>query len=136
VILEAANKSLRMIPRPILEPYLRKRPKPCEIGIVIVSSAVIHKLNKKYRMKDRPTDVLSFSDLEVTDVPRGPFIGEIFICWSVAQKQAKESRLSIKNEIRQLTVHGILHLFGYDHEISPREAKRMFNLQDKILSTL
>lgn len=120
----------------MLRPLLAKRPRPCQIGMVLISSRAIHRLNKRYRKKNKPTDVLSFSDLEVASVPRGPFIGEIFICWKVAQQQAKQSNVTVRKEMEQLTAHGVLHLFGYDHEKSPKEAKRMFRLQEKILRTL
>jgi probable rRNA maturation factor len=65
-----------------------------------------------------------------------PDLGEVLICWDIAKKQAIEYKTTIKEELERLTVHGVLHLFGYDHEIGPSEEKKMFTLQDKILKTL
>lgn len=65
-----------------------------------------------------------------------PEIGDVILCYSVAKNQAKQYETSLRKELERLTVHGVLHLFGYDHEKSKKEATRMFRLQEKILSTL
>lgn len=88
-------------------------------------------LNKKYRRKNYATDVLSFSNLPAkTTLPTN--IGDILICWTVLQKQARSFQHSQEEELAQLLIHGTLHLFGYDHELGPKEEKRMFQLQEKI----
>ncbi|MBM4304089.1 MAG: rRNA maturation RNase YbeY, partial [Deltaproteobacteria bacterium] len=58
------------------------------------------------------------------------------ICWNIAKKQARKYDTPLKEELARLTVHGVLHLFGYDHERSPSDEKKMFQLQDKILKKL
>ncbi len=63
-------------------------------------------------------------------------LGDVLICWQVAKKQAREDKVTIREELSRLTIHGVLHLFGYDHEISEEEEKKMFRLQDKILKKL
>lgn len=73
-----------------------------EISIVIVGDAKIKALNKKYRKKNRVTDVLAFD------------YGEIFICLPQAKKQAKQLNHSLKEELAILLIHGILHLSGYE----------------------
>jgi probable rRNA maturation factor len=83
-------------------------------------------LNATYRQKDYPTDVLSFPLNE--DLPDGFYLGDIFICYPVAEKQAAESNISIQEELFTLMVHGILHLAGYDHETDEGE---MLRLQEK-----
>jgi rRNA maturation RNase YbeY len=107
------------------------------LAINVVGSSTIRRLNAQYRRKKRPTDVLSFSQLEGPSFPSAhPLVGEIFLCWEVARKQAKDWENTPRQEMRRLTVHGILHLFGYDHERGPREAKKMFSLQDRILARI
>ena|SRR3989338_1037768 len=99
-----------------------------EVSVNLVGEGKMRSLNKKHRKKDKPTDVLSF--------PLGGGNGDIFICLSIAKKQAKSENMSIEKKLAQLTVHGFLHLLGYDHEISPKEAKSMLKLEEKILSNL
>ena len=106
------------------------------ISIALVGPKEIQKLNLQYRRKNKPTDVLSFSRMEKGSIqlptPETD-LGDVLICWEIAKTQAREYGASLKEELARLTVHGVLHLFGYDHEISPKEEKRMFTLQDKIL---
>lgn len=78
--------------------------------VVLVSDKKIKELNRKFRNKNYPTDVLSFS----YDDPN--FLGEVVISLETAQKQAKENGLSFETEVKQLVLHGVLHLCGYDHE--------------------
>ncbi|MBI5370048.1 rRNA maturation RNase YbeY [Candidatus Uhrbacteria bacterium] len=97
------------------------------VSIAFVSPSAMRQANRRYRKKDRVTDVLSFS---LSD-----HLGELLICYSQAKRQAREMGHSIRDEITFLLVHGLLHLFGHDHERST-QAKRMFNLQEKILQAL
>lgn len=97
-----------------------------ELSVNIVAEAKMKSLNKKYRNKDKPTDVLSFPMLNGN--------GDIFICLSIAKKEAKRENISVEAKLAQLTVHGFLHLQGYDHENSKREAEKMFGLENKILN--
>lgn len=99
--------------------------KKVEISVNLIGEGKIRSLNKKYRNKDKPTDVLLF--------PLGDGNGDIFICLSIAKKQAKGENVSIEDKLAQLTVHGFLHLAGYDHEKSDKDAKKMFDLENKIL---
>lgn len=94
-------------------------------------------LNHQYRGKNRPTDVLAFSRVEHR-TPGVPLVdlGDVIVCRSVAVKQAKENGILLAVELIRLTVHGVLHIFGYDHERSKAEEKKMFRLQEKIVQTL
>lgn len=86
-------------------------------------------LNKQYRQKDYPTDVLSFPFNE--EVPEeGFYLGDIFICYPVAEEQAKENGITLEEELFTLMLHGVLHLAGYDHETDSGEMKE---LQEKLL---
>jgi len=110
------------------------------LSINLVGNSKIRTLNKKYRGKDKATDVLSFP--LSTEIPGKSAkndimeLGDIFICPDVAVKKAKELKSNLKQEMNFLTVHGFLHLLGYDHEKSAKEEKKMFDLQDKILNKL
>jgi len=101
------------------------------ISVAFVSSAVIRQLNKKYRGNNAITDVLSFP---LGGKGEDPF-GELIISYDQAQKQAKKMRHSTRDEVVFLMVHGLLHLFGFDH-IKTSEAKHMFSVQTKILKKL
>jgi probable rRNA maturation factor len=107
--------------------------KNIEISISLVGEAKIRSLNKKYRQKDKATDVLSFPMGEKAETQD---LGDIFICLSIAKKQAKSENKDIKEKLAQLTVHGFLHLLGYDHEKSEKGAEKMFSLENKILTKL
>ncbi len=102
------------------------------ISIAFVNPAEIHKLNKKFRKKDKPTDVLSFE--KVSDFKDE--CSEVIICPQVVRENAKDSKLSLKKELSKVLIHGILHNFGYDHEVSKAEEERMFQKQDYYLSKI
>ncbi len=99
-----------------------------DITIVIGSERDSSDLNLRFRGKNYPTDVLSFPNNEKID--NRLYLGDIFICYEVAKKQAEESGFEIAKEIKILIVHGILHLAGYDHEIDNGE---MFEKQKELL---
>ncbi len=108
-----------------------------ELSISLVDNKTIQNINREWRGKDRPTDVLSFPLDE--DTPSGykyRLLGDVIISLPYAKKQAEEIGLSYREEILRLLIHGILHLLGYDHETSEEDAKIMFSLQDKIFSKL
>lgn len=109
--------------------------KNIEVSVNLVEDDRIKELNHKYRHKNKVTDVLSFP-IEVKPIPKANIwpIGDIFICLSFAKKEAKEENIDIDTKLAQLTVHGFLHLLGYDHERSEKDAKKMFRLENKILN--
>lgn len=96
-----------------------------ELSIAFVSEQAIRRINKTYRKKDKVTDVLAF------EFP----LGEVLICYSQAKRQAAERGHTVKQEVLDLLIHGILHVFGYDHE-KPKDAKLMLPLQAKIFRKL
>lgn len=97
-----------------------------EVVVSLVGEREIHRLNARYRGKDRPTDVLAFATREGERMPGGEqLLGDIVIGVPVARRQAVERGRSLAEELRVLFVHGLLHLLGYDHERSPAEARRM-----------
>ena len=104
-------------------------------SIVFVSEERIQDINRECRGIDRVTDVISFAFEEAGNVfcPECRFLGDIYICIPRMEEQANEYGHSVKRELSFLTVHGILHLLGYDH-MNPEEEKVMFARQEMILN--
>lgn len=98
-----------------------------KISLAFVSKKEMQKLNKKFRGKNKPTDVLSFNNIILES------LGEIVICPEVVKENAKKNSVSVKQEIIKVFAHGILHLLGYDHE-KAKEAEIMEKKQDFYLS--
>ena len=91
-----------------------------EVSVTLTDNEYIHKLNKEYRGIDRPTDVLSFAlneseEPEVDDGPDINVLGDLVISVERAREQAADYGHSVRREVAFLTVHGMLHLLGYDH---------------------
>lgn len=116
---------------------LKIKDKNVEVSLNLVSEAKIKELNKKYRDKDQVTDVLSFP-LEESRLKKHDILplGDIFICLSFAVKEAERQNISLEKELAWLTVHGFLHLLGYDHDKSADEKKKMFAMENSILNKL
>ena len=110
------------------------------ISVTIVDNDYIHEINRTYRHKDAPTDVISFAFLD--DAPnrnelfhsgKMVVLGEIYISFEKAKEQALAYGHSLDRELKFLFVHGLLHLLGYDH-MNEEDEKVMFRLQDEILA--
>jgi probable rRNA maturation factor len=98
----------------------------CDLSVLIVNDARMHRLNAHYRGIDRPTDVLAFAMRE------GPFahlqpqiLGDVVISADTALRQARLHRHALDEELTRLLIHGTLHLLGYDHEVSTTDARLM-----------
>ncbi len=109
------------------------------VSVSLVDNKYIHRINKKYRHIDRPTDVISFAFLDdghqydkVLYKEGMVALGDIYISVEKANEQANEYGHSIKRELCFLFVHGLLHLLGYDH-MTKEDEEKMFSLQDEIL---
>lgn len=96
-----------------------------ELSVMLCSDAVIHALNRDWRGRDRPTDVLSFAQGEGEGARPAGLLGDVVISVDTARRQAAERGATLGRETDRLLVHGLLHLLGYDHEGSPAEARRM-----------
>lgn len=105
-------------------------------NVIFIDNNEIHKINKEYRNIDRPTDVISFALEDDKIIPSIGFrmLGDIYISVDKIKEQAKLYSHSELREMCFLTVHGLLHLLGYDHTKSEEEEKIMFGKQDEILS--
>lgn len=107
------------------------------MNVIIIDNEKIHKINKEYRGIDRPTDVISFALEDDKTFVNTDFrvLGDIYISIDKVFEQAENYGHSFRRELSFLTVHGILHLLGYDH-MEPEEEKVMFKKQDDILKDL
>ena len=115
---------------------LFKIKKDVELSVNIVSRNTIQEINKTYRNLDRVTDVISFEfDDGFNEYDGYIVLGDIFICHSRANQQAKQYGHSIRREMCFLFTHGLLHLLGYDH-MEENDEKEMFSLQEMILKNL
>lgn len=108
-----------------------------ELSLSFTDDNDIRELNRAYRGKDKATDVLSFSQLEVTDEEiehlHPTILGDIVISLDTTKAQALELNVSFEDELKRLLIHGVLHLFGYDHEnVSPEEKKRMEDKEEEL----
>lgn len=108
--------------------------KKVELSLYITTDQVIRELNREYRGKDKPTDVLSFPMGE--KVGSFTLLGDIVISWDTAKRQAKEYGHSTEEEIKRLALHGLVHLLGYDHELGGEEERKFFSLENYLLSEL
>jgi rRNA maturation RNase YbeY len=107
-----------------------------ELSLLLVSDRVMHGLNRAWRRKDRPTDVLAFAQREGTSAPPADLLGDVVISVDTARRQAGDRGHSLATEGERLLVHGLLHLIGYDHERSAREARRMQRRERALLRVL
>jgi probable rRNA maturation factor len=108
--------------------------KPAELSIRIVGAREGRALNRQYRGKDYATNVLSFP----VDLPQGvapPLLGDLVICAPVVAREAREQGKVPRDHYAHLTVHGVLHLLGFDHQ-DERDAARMESLEKRILAGL
>ena len=104
-------------------------------NIIIVDEETIYTINKEYRNKDSVTDVISFALEDDSSFIKTEYriLGDIYICLNRAKQQAKEYGHSFLRELSFLTIHGLLHLLGYDH-MKKSDEDIMFNLQEMILN--
>ena len=107
------------------------------VGVLLTSEAEIRRLNRDYRQVDSVTDVLSFPAWEGEAIAASPdgYLGDLAICTARAAQQAETFGHSIERELAFLTVHGTLHLLGYDH-IRPDDERQMRALQTEILKEM
>lgn len=105
-----------------------------ELSVSLVSDKEIQSLNRQWRRKDKPTDVLSFPAGELPPGVPGPRpLGDVVISMDTAQRVAREDGRKVEAEVARYLAHGILHLLGYDHERGPSDAKKMARLEEKLL---
>lgn len=110
--------------------------KNAELSILLVDDAQMTELNRDYRKKDSPTNVLSFPMDGESGSTSPLLLGDIVISVDTAMREARQKNVSCHQRISRLLVHGFVHLLGYDHETSDEEATRMLNEENKCMDNL
>ena len=129
--------------RPIAERVaaaVAARPEPivpdeAELSLVLTDDARIRVLNRDWRGQDKPTNVLSFPAADADDDDPGPLLGDVIVAWETCSREAAEEGKTLDDHVTHLLVHGLLHLFGWDHE-EEAEADEMEALETEILAGL
>jgi probable rRNA maturation factor len=113
------------------------------VSLVMADDEEVHALNKQWRAKDKPTNVLSFPMLsregvlhaaKDTDAPG--MLGDLILAHGVCTREAADKNVSVAVHATHLIVHGLLHLAGYDHELGETQAEEMENLERKALALM
>ena len=108
-----------------------------EISILIVDDPQIKKLNRKYLNRNSPTNVIAFPMREGEFTHLSPqLLGDVVISIDTAAKEAQNSGMSMEQRFTELLLHGILHLFGYDHETSAQDARKMAEKSRQLLQLI
>jgi probable rRNA maturation factor len=121
---------------------------PCELVVVVTGDETLHKLNRRHRGVDAPTDVLAFphrmngpAPFVVVDEPgfrdavRLRYLGDVIISFPRAETQAAEAGNELRAELQLLVVHGVLHLLGFEDQ-APLDRTRMWKAQQAVLADL
>lgn len=110
---EAAARRLRPWLAALVAELTAGRPAPASLGVRFAGDRALRALNRDFRGKDRPTDVLSFPG---GDTPDGPHLGDLAVSVPTARRQAAEQGVPVERELKRLLLHGVLHCLGHDHE--------------------
>jgi probable rRNA maturation factor len=112
------------------------------VSLLFTSDAEVHALNREWRQRDKPTNVLSFPMLGRAELvalaPEGPpaMLGDIALACETCAREADEKGIPLEHHAAHLVIHGLLHLAGYDHELGEREAEAMEALEVKALALI
>ena len=109
--------------------------KKVSLTILLSSNKNIKKLNRKFRNKNKTTDVLSFPSEKKINIKQSPYIGDIVISYEFMNKPKVLNILEFKNKVSKIFIHGFLHLLGYDH-IKLRDFKVMLIEEEKIYQAI
>lgn len=111
---------------------------PVEVSVVLADNDTVQALNRDWRGKDKPTNVLSFATLDDEDAPQVPgaplLLGDIILAFETCRDEAAQMGKPLAEHLSHLVVHGVLHLLGYDHEEDEAEAEEMEALETAILA--
>jgi probable rRNA maturation factor len=111
-------------------------------SLLLTSDEEVHALNREWRQRDKPTNVLSFPMMEREELldlgPEGPpvMVGDIALACETCAREAVEKAIPLADHAAHLIVHGLLHLAGHDHELGPAEAEAMEALEVKALALI
>jgi len=109
--------------------------KKVSLTILLSNNKKIKKLNKKFRNKNKSTDVLSFPSEKKINIKKSPYIGDIVVSYEFMNRPKALSALEFKSKVTKIFIHGFLHLLGYDH-IKSKDFKEMLIEEEKIYKTV
>ncbi len=147
-MVEVNNLTTNPVPKEFFQKIVKKvlsgeNKKEQDLSVALVGQGRMRELNKKYRGKNRATDVLAFPQPRISlkgfkadSVQTFQGLGEIVICLREVKKNANRFNSSFKKELSLILIHGILHLLGYDHEKNKEEADKMSKKEEYYLSQL
>ena len=124
------NSLVRVFPKKYR--FIKKK---VSLTILLSNNKNIKKLNKKFRNKNKSTDVLSFPSEKKLNIKKSPYIGDIVISYEFMNKPKALSALEFKNKVTKIFIHGFLHLLGYDH-IKLKDFKEMLIVEEKIYQSI
>lgn len=137
-----ADKDLEFVEKVLQHAAAEEAVGDAEVSVTFVTNDAIQEINKEYRSKDAPTDVISFAmeehgegEPEIIGSSEPRMLGDIIISLDRTKEQAADYGHSFERELGFLAVHGFLHLLGYDH-MTEEDEKKMFSKQEEILSSL
>ena len=105
------------------------------LTILLSNNKNIKRLNKKFRNKNKSTDILSFPSEKILNIKKSPYIGDIIISYEFMNKPKALSILEFKSKVAKIFIHGFLHLLGYDH-VKLKDFKDMLSKEKKIYKTI
>jgi len=105
--------------------------KKVSLTILLSNNRNIKKLNKKFRNKNKPTDILSFPTEEKLNIKKSPYLGDIIISFEFMNKPKSLNNLEFKKKVARIFIHGFIHLLGYNH-IKLKDFKKMIKEEEKI----
>jgi probable rRNA maturation factor len=106
-----------------------------DLTVAIENEEVLHALNQQFLGIDAPTDVLAFPSDTIDPETQMPYLGDVIIAYPIAAAQALSVSADITAEIQLLTVHGVLHLLGFDHATA-QQKREMWTAQERVLAKL
>ena len=124
------NSLVRVFPKKYR--FIKKK---ISLTILLSNNKNIKKLNKKFRNKNKSTDVLSFPSEKKLNIKKSPYIGDIVISYGFMNKPKVLSALEFKSKVTRIFIHGFLHLLGYDH-IKLKDFNEMLTEEEKIYKTI
>lgn len=123
---------------PVAKALLKKKIAP-EISVVLANDDLVHTLNRDYRDKDKPTNILSFAMLDTDDGWQAPdhpgpcALGDLVLAYETVKREAGEENKTFESHLTHLLIHGTLHLLGYDH-LEDAAAEEMETIEIQILN--
>jgi len=124
------NSLVRVFPKKYR--FIKKK---VSLTILLSNNKNIKRLNKKFRNKNKSTDILSFPSEQKLNIKKSPYIGDIVVSYEFMNQPKVLSTLEFKNKVTRIFIHGFLHLLGYDH-IKLRDFKEMLSEEEKIYQTI